>query len=97
MQAKEKCSADSSRTIPGKVLNSPIDCRTQIVGTIAGGIINPIRTIEFRKLEPFPCLLCKTKAAIEHTRIMVIIDKTVIRELLKKALRTIPWLAVTTC
>ena len=42
-----------SKISPGMVLNRPMDCSTQMVGTIAGGTIRPARTrMLMTRLEP---------------------------------------------
>ncbi|MNO07250.1 hypothetical protein D3C81_2293650 [compost metagenome] len=68
--------------MPANVLNSASSCSTQMVGTIAGGIMRPAKTKKLMNGVALSVLRCMTKPAIADMTTRITIDKTVINVLL---------------
>ena len=69
--------ATSTRISPESVLNRCSRCITQIVGTIAGGMIRPDSTSRLTALEALPGRRCRTKPTIEQRNTSTVTETTV--------------------
>jgi hypothetical protein len=74
---KDMLNAISTRMRPGRLLNRPRLCSTQIVGTTAGGMIKPDNTSALTRFATLPGLRCRTKATIEQSTMRTATDTTV--------------------
>ena len=69
--------ATSTRIRPGRVLNSPRLCSTQMVGTTAGGMISPASTSRLTRLASGPGRRCSTNPTIAQSTTRIATDTTV--------------------
>jgi hypothetical protein len=74
----------------------PIPCMTQMVGTMAGGIMRPVSTMKLATVPILSRFRCSTYPAMEHTATISTIEKSVMATEFPKARITMPLLVSST-